>query len=162
MPNFSEIDLKKLETCHKDLQMVFKLAVNIFPIKILWAERGEFEQNKAFELGNSKVRYPDSKHNLKPPEREKSHAVDASPDPIPYEWGTIPKDFNILTYAELSKLIKARAKFYYFAGIIKACAFFLKLIGFIEHSVIWGGDWDSDNDFANNGFDDLLHFELRK
>lgn len=162
MPNFSEIDLKKLDSCHIDLQRVFKLAIKIVPIKILWGERSEFEQTKAFENGNSKVRYPDSKHNIDPPKRMQSHAVDASPNPIPYEWGDIPKDFNVLTYAELSKLIKARAKFYYIAGVIKACAFFLKLIGFIDHNVIFGGDWDNDNDFQDNNFNDLLHFEIRK
>jgi hypothetical protein len=24
----------------------------------------------------------------------------------------------------------------------------------------WGGDWDSDTEVNDNGFDDLVHFEL--
>ena len=24
----------------------------------------------------------------------------------------------------------------------------------------WGGDWDGDNNFKDNRFDDLVHFEL--
>jgi peptidoglycan L-alanyl-D-glutamate endopeptidase CwlK len=45
-------------------------------------------------------------------------------------------------------------RFYYLAGIIKG----------IAHSkgvkIRWGGDWDSDNDFKDNNFNDLPHFEL--
>ena len=46
-------------------------------------------------------------------------------------------------------------RFYYLAGIIKTLA--------SENGIAirWGGDWDSDTDFADNTFNDLPHFELR-
>ena len=28
--------------------------------------------------------------------------------------------------------------------------------------VRWGGDWDSDGDIKDNGFDDLVHIEIRE
>lgn len=46
-------------------------------------------------------------------------------------------------------------RFYYFAGKVIATA---ELMGI---DVRWGGDWDSDNDFRDQTFNDLPHFELR-
>ena len=48
-----------------------------------------------------------------------------------------------------------RERFYYLAGIIKGIANELGI------NVRWGGDWDSDNDFKDQTFDDLVHFEVR-
>ena len=45
-------------------------------------------------------------------------------------------------------------RFYYFAGVVKAAAYSLGL------NIRWGGDWDSDNDFNDQTFMDLVHFEL--
>jgi len=45
-------------------------------------------------------------------------------------------------------------RFYYLAGIIKAFAFQLNI------KIKWGGDWDGDNDFKDQSFNDLAHFEL--
>jgi hypothetical protein len=47
-----------------------------------------------------------------------------------------------------------RERFYYLAGIMKAIAHQQGV------KIRWGGDWDSDNDFNDNNFDDLPHFEL--
>ena len=48
------------------------------------------------------------------------------------------------------------ARFAYLAGYIKA------LGDYFGTPVRWGGDWDGDLDFADNGFNDLGHFELIK
>lgn len=50
---------------------------------------------------------------------------------------------------------KDRERFYYLAGIVKAVA------GQLGIRVRWGGDWDEDQDFRDQTFDDLCHFELR-
>lgn len=47
-----------------------------------------------------------------------------------------------------------RARFYYFGGFVKAMAIQMGL------KIRWGGDWDSDNDFSDQTFMDLVHFEL--
>ena len=43
---------------------------------------------------------------------------------------------------------------YYFAGIVTATATALGI------AIRWGGDWDSDQDLDDQGFNDLCHFEL--
>lgn len=62
-----------------------------------------------------------------------SHAVDIAPYPINWE---------------------DRDRFAYLAGVIKGTAHSL------GYKIRWGGDWDNDNDFKDNNFDDLVHFEL--
>ena len=44
--------------------------------------------------------------------------------------------------------------FYHFAGIVKGVAHSMGL------KIRWGGDWDMDNDFRDQNFHDLPHFEL--
>lgn len=45
-------------------------------------------------------------------------------------------------------------RFYYLAGILMGIAAKHKI------KLRWGGDWDMDNNFKNNTFQDLPHFEL--
>ncbi len=45
-------------------------------------------------------------------------------------------------------------RFYYFAGFVKGTAARLGI------KIRWGGDWDSDNEFKDQSFHDLPHFEL--
>ena len=45
-------------------------------------------------------------------------------------------------------------RFYYFAGYVKARAEALEI------AIRWGGDWDRDNNFDDQTFNDLVHFEL--
>ena len=63
-----------------------------------------------------------------------SHAVDCVPYPI--DW-------------------KDKDRFYFFGGIVTMAA---KMKGI---DIRWGGDWSSDNDFKDQSFHDLPHFELR-
>lgn len=50
----------------------------------------------------------------------------------------------------------ARNRFFFLAGIIKALAY--------RHNIEirWGRDWDSDNDFSDQTFNDLVHFEIKE
>lgn len=45
-------------------------------------------------------------------------------------------------------------RFYYFAGYVKATADRLGI------KIRWGGDWNSNNNFKEEKFQDLVHFEL--
>ena len=62
-------------------------------ISIICGARGEKEQNEAYALGHSKLRWPQSKHNLSP-----SMAVDAIPFPI--DWKDIDR------FKELAAVVK--------------------------------------------------------
>jgi peptidoglycan L-alanyl-D-glutamate endopeptidase CwlK len=80
MASFSGRSRQKLETCHDDLQQVFNVVVRHFDCTILEGFRDESRQNMLYEMGQSKLRYPDGKHN-----REPSDAVDVAPYPIDWE-----------------------------------------------------------------------------
>ena len=77
MPRFSKRSLGRLETCDERLQELFKEVVKRFDCTIIEGHRGEEKQNAAYKKGNSKVKYPNGKHNKLP-----SIAVDVAPYPI--------------------------------------------------------------------------------
>ena len=80
MPKFGKTSKKKLQTCEKDLQLLFKEVVRNFDCTIVCGYRGEKDQNEAFKRGNSKVKYPKGRHNSTP-----SFAVDVAPYPIDWD-----------------------------------------------------------------------------
>jgi peptidoglycan L-alanyl-D-glutamate endopeptidase CwlK len=47
-----------------------------------------------------------------------------------------------------------KERFYYFAGYAKGIAATMGV------KLRWGGDWDSDTEVKDNGFQDLPHFEI--
>ncbi|OCH43704.1 M15 family peptidase [Aliivibrio fischeri] len=47
-----------------------------------------------------------------------------------------------------------RERFSYFAGLVIGIGASMGI------AIRWGGDWDRDNELKDNGFDDLMHFEL--
>ena len=96
MPRFSDTSHAKLLTCHKDLQDICNEAIKIYDFAVICGHRTKEEQQKAFDAGFSKVRWPDSKHNKTP-----SLAVDLVPYPI--DWND-------------------RERFQQLAGIIKGIA----------------------------------------
>ena len=51
---------------------------------------------------------------------------------------------------------KNRDGFHYMGGMIRGIAKQLNV------PVRWGGDWDSDGDVKDNGFDDLVHIEIKE
>jgi len=77
MPTFSQTSLDRLATCHPDLRKVFAVVIMHVDCTILCGRRGKAEQQRAYLEGNSKLQWPDSKHNGTP-----SRAVDVAPYPI--------------------------------------------------------------------------------
>jgi peptidoglycan L-alanyl-D-glutamate endopeptidase CwlK len=131
---------KRLHQCHPDLIRLFEKIAEAHNITILTGARSRDEQDRMYEMGRSKVKWPNGMHNINTPKgRTTSWAVDASPHPIPFEWG---KDW------------KDRVKFYQLAAIVFHVAAEMNL------TIRWGGDWDGDGDYKDQTFDDLLHFEI--
>ena len=93
MPRFGRRSRKNLETCNEDLQELFNEVIKFFDCTVIQGHRGKEEQNKYFDEGKSKVKYPNGRHNANP-----SNAVDVVPYPI--DW----KDTD---------------RMYYFAGFVK-------------------------------------------
>ena len=77
MPRFGKSSRERLVTCDEKLQDVFNEVIKYVDCSILEGHRDERTQEKYFEEGKSKVRYPMGRHNSKP-----SRAVDVAPYPI--------------------------------------------------------------------------------
>lgn len=136
MASFGTVSTQRLATCEPDLQYIFREVVKHFDCSVLCGHRDEAAQTKAFNNRASKVQYPDSRHNSYP-----SMAVDVAPYPI---------DWNDLE------------RFRHFGFYVKGVAAVLLERGEIDHSIRWGGDWDSDHDTKDQTFNDLVHFELKR
>ena len=96
MPRFSTKSRSKLHTCDNRLVDLFNKVVKGFDCTIIEGHRGKKAQNEAFNKGNSKVKFPNGKHNQSP-----SVAVDVAPYPI--DWSD-------------------RDRFHYFSGYVLGIA----------------------------------------
>lgn len=96
MPTFGKTSRKRLSQCDPRLQQLFNEVIKNYDCSILQGHRSEEEQNRYFDEGKSKVRYPNSKHNSKP-----SRAVDVAPYPL--DWNNTNR-------------------FYHFAGCVQGIA----------------------------------------
>lgn len=130
-----------LNEVHRDFTILFEEVLKERDCSIIEGARSEEEQNNLFDAKKSKVKYPNSKHNVKEGELL-AYAVDALPCPFATtDWTNIKK-------------------FYHFVGYVKGIADKLYRDGKMEHKLRCGADWDSDFDFKDQTFHDLPHFEL--
>jgi peptidoglycan L-alanyl-D-glutamate endopeptidase CwlK len=136
MPEFTLTSRIKLATCDQDLQTLFNEVIKTFDCTILEGHRDEEAQEEAFKKGNTKLHWPNGKHNSYP-----SNAVDASIYPV--QWNNL-------------------YRFYWFAGYVMGIATKLYDDGKISHLIRYGGDWNSNREITDNNFNDLVHFELIK
>ena len=102
-------------------------------VVVVTGVRDKESQGLAFAEGRSQIQWPNSKHNVSPPERTMAEAVDLSPWPV--DW-TKPKRFYLLAGAMIQEARKQ--------GV----------------PIRWGGDWDVDFNLDDQRFNDLAHFEL--
>ena len=77
MPTFGKKSKEELSTCKKELQEIFNEVIKTVDCSVLEGYRGQVEQDKAYEEGRSKAKYPDGRHNRLP-----SNAVDCVPYPV--------------------------------------------------------------------------------
>tara|TARA_R100001594_G_scaffold140274_2_gene185303 strand:- start:1285 stop:1677 length:393 start_codon:yes stop_codon:yes gene_type:complete len=80
MAKFGKSSIERLSTCHKDLQKVFNEVIKYVDCSVLEGHRNEERQNKLFEEGKTKVKYPNGRHNSSP-----SRAVDVTPYPVDWD-----------------------------------------------------------------------------
>lgn len=96
MPRFGTRSKSRLHTCDSRLIELFNKVVKEFDCTVIEGHRGKDAQNKAYNKGNSKLKFPHGKHNKSP-----SVAVDVAPYPI--DW-------------------KDRDRFHYFGGYVLGIA----------------------------------------
>lgn len=91
MPSFGEKSRNNLSQCHPDLQLLFNAVVKVFDCSVICGHRSENDQNEAFRTNQSKLKFPDSKHNKEP-----SMAVDVVPYPI--DWENLNRFYMFIGY----------------------------------------------------------------
>ena len=134
MYSFGVTSRENLSEAHPDLQAVFNEVIRHTDCKVIEGFRSKTEQDFAYETGRSTVKWPNSKHNVRP-----TRAVDVVPYPI--DW----TDYE---------------RFKLFGGFVMWVASRLYLKGMTTHLVRWGADWDDDGDIAEHRLVDYPHFEL--
>ena len=80
MPKFGRSSRARLVTCDKRLQKVFNEVIKYVDCSVLEGHRSGERQDKLFEEGKTKVKFPNGRHNLSP-----SNAVDVTPYPVDWE-----------------------------------------------------------------------------
>ena len=80
MPHFGKSSKKRLSTCDSKLQEIFNEVIKHVDCSVLEGHREKDRQNKLFEEGKTKVKYPDGRHNRQP-----SSAVDVTPYPVDWK-----------------------------------------------------------------------------
>ena len=130
MPYFGSKSMSRLNTCDERLKVLFKEVVKDFDCSVTEGYRNEETQNRYYDEGRSKVKYPLGNHNHQP-----SRAVDVYPFPID---------------------VKDRDRFHFFAGYVRAVADQLGIK--IRWGGNWRNDLNKG--LRRNKFDDLVHFEL--
>jgi len=134
MYKYGKTSTSRLETCCTKLQRLGRELIKYRDVSILCGYRNEEDQNIAFYKGKSKVKYPDSAHNMSP-----SRAFDIAP---------YHSDKPHIHYED-------RDEFLEFAGFVRGIAASLGI------DVTWGGDWDSDLDVNDQTFNDWVHWQIK-
>ena len=80
MPRFGKRSKKNLATCDERLQKVFNEVIKHVDCSVIEGHRSAERQDKLFEEGKTKVKYPNGRHNSNP-----SRAVDVVPYPIDWD-----------------------------------------------------------------------------
>ena len=131
MPKFSKRSSEKLKSCHKDLQDILNIAIQYVDFTITEGHRNKETQDKYFENGLTKLKWPKGKHNKIP-----SLAVDI----VPFDGGKIDYE-NLERFHNIVYFIKGIA---YGMGI----------------EVTLGCDWNNNFSTKDHKFHDAPHIEL--
>lgn len=90
--------LAKLKTCHPEIVKLANAVNEVFAIQCICGKRDEKAQNKAYENGMSKLKYPNSKHNTEPLALAGDFVPDPDLNPATLDWGDI-KSFELMCLA---------------------------------------------------------------
>lgn len=180
MPTFSNQSKKMLETLDPRLQKVCNSLIKWFDFKILQGHRNKEDQDKAYNEGKSKVKWPNGKHNANP-----SLAVDIAPYPIDWrDTGYLQKQIqkykdahvklallNLTTPAVTENKNKIKKEiddaYHQIIETVQNIQKWFMMIGgalgaaqALDIDIRSGADWNQNEDTSDNQFNDLPHIEL--
>lgn len=133
----SSRSMEKAATCNDKIQDVINFVLEHVDVGVIYGHRGEETQNELYNQGASQLKFPESKHNAYP-----SNAVDL----VIYVRG--------VGYIDEKVSRKYRSYYGFLAGLI---------YGYCSnkgYKCRWGGDWNTNGNFEDQKFDDLMHFEI--
>ena len=93
MFKLSKASKAKLDTCHPKIQTLINEAIKYVDITVLEGHRNKEAQNREYEAGRSKLKWPHGKHNTIP-----SQAVDIAPYPI--DWKDEKRFIRVLSFIQ--------------------------------------------------------------
>lgn len=82
MAKYSKKSIERIEECDEKLQLIAYELIHRMDVMVLCGHRNKADQNKAFDTGKSRLRWPNGKHNSFP-----SKAIDIAPYPI--DWNNL-------------------------------------------------------------------------
>lgn len=132
MPTLGAKSKDKLKNVHPKLIKIVEEAIKYTDFTVLEGLRSIERQEELVKTGKSKTM--NSKHLMQ--QDNYGHAVDLG------IWLDGKVEWNDTRY------------YYHLAGIMKVIAKNMNV------TLRWGGDWDSDGNFSDQTFDDLVHFEI--
>jgi len=141
MPHFGLTSRERLETCHPWLQTIANELIKYLDVTVVCGRRGKEEQDRAFAEGRSKLPWPKSKHNV----------ADENGNEIP---NGLSRAIDLAPYVKGKGIVWKKKSAAVMAGMV------LLIAAQKGIKVRWGGDWDMDQDFEDQTFEDLWHFEL--
>jgi len=132
MPKFGTKSKNNLANCHKDLQVILNEAIKYIDFSVIEGARTAKRQRILFLEHRTTLDGVEklSNHQIEKHDDGTSWAVDVAP--YPQDW---------------SNKVKAKERFVFLAGFIKAVAEILYFSGKIQHRIRQGVDWDGDLDF---------------
>ena len=80
MPKFGRKSKKSLASCDEDLQDLFNEVIKHVDCSVIEGHRSQERQDRLYDEGKTKVRYPDGRHNASP-----SRACDVVPYPVDWD-----------------------------------------------------------------------------
>jgi peptidoglycan L-alanyl-D-glutamate endopeptidase CwlK len=80
MPRFGNSSKERLKTCDERLQKVFNEVIKYVDCSVLEGHRSQERQDRLYEEGKTKVKYPNGRHNADP-----SRAADVTPYPVDWD-----------------------------------------------------------------------------
>lgn len=161
MFKFSPNSRKHLDTCHPDIIKVIEAAIRYYDFSVVCGHRGKEAQDAAVAGGFSKTPWPTSMHNKVP-----SLAVDCYP--FHQKYGSlVDADSVIDKIAKMNNLdnrhivIRERITGFIRQEYCRMGQTILMCAKDLGVEIIWGRDWDRDNDIFDHNFIDYPHFELK-
>jgi peptidoglycan L-alanyl-D-glutamate endopeptidase CwlK len=152
---FGENSLKKLATCHVDIQKILKLAITRTKVDFGISEgyRPIEKQQEYYAIGRTTQMHRSPITNVDGVSKKGKHNYNPSMAVDIYVWHKRKVTREQIGYDGLHLS--------YIAGIIDACAEALYERGEIKHKIRWGGNWNSDGIIKfDQTLDDMPHFEL--